>query len=75
MVIFTLSVMGYNQETDSYEHGLDGDAEFSTSGCELCADGLGNEVYRAEAIIDMDTYETIELEVCHECIARYHSGE
>lgn len=51
---------------------------FSHSGCDICNDNMGNNVYDCIAYDDatkIDNGELWEIEVCSDCMYEYHYGE
>lgn len=48
---------------------------FSMRGCDICADGLGNDVYDCNGYSPDDGQVYDGFEVCHECLCIIHNGE
>ena len=49
-------------------------AEFSSKGCDVCGDGLGNNVYPCHGLTAKNNIVT-GFEVCHACLSTIVNGE
>lgn len=57
------------------EDGNDGEAHFSSHGCDACDNGLGNNVYECEGYSPKKK-EVVDLgDICHECICYFYNGD
>lgn len=70
-----------NLEFDEIEITIDRqetESEFSHSGCDLCRDGLGNNVYSCIGYNDASEIKNgqyWDIDVCGDCLCSYHNGD
>lgn len=48
---------------------------FSFSGCENCANGLGNDVYETKCFFSDGMQDHFEINLCHNCIYQFYYGD
>lgn len=52
-----------------------GEASFSSNGCDVCDDGLGNNVYDCHAWSPNEHRIIDGFQICHECICFEYNGD
>ena len=58
------------------DKGLSDEGGFSRAGCDCCGSSLGQNLYAAHALIDLDGRKVlIHLEVCSDCVMFVANGD